>query len=317
MISTASPVYARRRPRATAVALGVAGVVAALLVSGCGSSSVTGIIDPVAKAATASTAAPGYRMTMTMQMTSPALPAPLTASGSGSFDVRDRAGAFTMSMRFPNLPQLKQVLGSDSMQIKEVLKGLTVYLHMPAVLASRLPGAKPWIKVDLAKQAAAMGMSGLSSFGSPMSSDPSQFLQYLRAVSGRVTKVGIATVAGYKTTQYRATIDLSKVANRVPAANRAAVARSIASLESMTHLKQLPVNVWIDGNHLVRRLVLNMNMTVTQGQSMAMAMQMTIPHYGPEPAPSAPPASQVSDISALQSAATGSASSSSSSVSGF
>ena len=97
-----------------------------LVAGGCGSStsstSSSNAADPVAKAAAASAGAPGYRMTMTMQISSPALPKPLTATGSGSFSIRDHAGKFALTMDFGNQPQVAQALGSSTFRIEEIIK---------------------------------------------------------------------------------------------------------------------------------------------------------------------------------------------------
>jgi len=284
--------------------LAAAAAAISLAISGCGSSSVSNALDPVAQAASASTSTAGYRMNLSMQMTSPALPGGITASGTGSFDVRDHAGAFNLRMTLPDVPQLTQVLGSNGLSIQEILSGMVVYVRMPQALASKLPAGKPWVKIDVAKQAASMGMPGLQSLtSSPFSSDPSQLLQYLRSVSGGVTKVGTATVAGFHTTEYKGTVDLSKVADKVPTTNRAAIRQTIQQMENLTHVKSLPVEVWIDNSHLVRKMALQMNITEPTGMSLGMAMQLVIPVYGPQPRPVPPPASQVNDLSALGAAA--------------
>jgi hypothetical protein len=214
--------------------------------------------------------------------------------------VRDHAGSFDMEIHLPDNPQLRSQLGSDTLGLREIIDGQTFYIRMPARLAGRLPGGRPWIKIDLRRQAAAMGVPGMSAMpSSPLSNDPSQLMQYLRAVSGNVTKVGQGTVAGHATTEYQASIQLDREAKLAPAKQRAAVERSIKQIEAITHTKQLPVYVWVDNTNLVRRMVVHMNMTLPTGQPLTMAMQMTIPQYGREPRPSLPPAGQVTDAASI------------------
>ena len=313
MMTNAKAMRARRasRSRIAGVAVGLACIATALASAGCGAS---GVIDPVAKAATNSTGAAGYRMTMTMQMSSPALPSAITATGNGAFNVHGHTGSLNLNMQLPGVPQITQALGSSTLDMQEVMSGTTIYMRMPAAIASHLPGGHPWFKIDLAKFGASAGMPGLGSLmSSPLSSDPSQMLQYLHGVSGSVTKVGTATVAGFPTTEYRATIDLDKVPSQVPATIRSTVQRSIQTLESMAHIKQIPFNVWVDNANLVRQFAMHMNVAVAAGQAMAMTMQVTIPQYGPQPQPTLPPADQVTDLSSLAGAAGGSGSASSTS----
>lgn len=271
-------------------------VSAAVLAGGCGSSSISNAVDPVAKAATISNQAAGMRMRFVLALSLPSLPDQLVGRGSGSFDVPGHSGSLTME--FGGLPQLAALLGSSTIRIQEVIKGLTVYLKLPPSLASssQLKG-RPWMKIDLGRAARAAGVPGLSSLmSSPTASDPSQFLRYLRATSGHVTRLGTQRVDGFQTTEYRATIDLSKVPNAEPTASRAQVRQAVAALEHAAHFRAMPVTVWIDGQHLVRRMAFSFKETV-YGQSLAARMRIDIPQYGPQPPPKLPPPSQVADIS--------------------
>jgi hypothetical protein len=291
----------RRRLTAAIVCAGLP-----LLAAGCGSSassSSTNAGDPVAYAAAASSAAPGYKMTMKMKISSPALPQPITASGTGSFNIPERAGTFNLAMDFSNQPQVAQALGSSTFNVQEIIKAPLVYVKLPASVAQKIPGGKPWMKIDVSKLGAAAGIPGLSSVTSnPASSDPSQFLQYLRAVSGSITKVGSQDIGGVPTTHYRATINLDKVPDALPAAQRKGAQQAIAALEKQTNLHELPVEVWIDGHHLVRQMQLAFAENAG-GQNVNTQITLGIPEYGPQPAPVLPPDSQVNDLGALLGAA--------------
>lgn len=266
----------------------------ALVASGCGAGNV---VDPVAQAATSSNAAPGYRMHMTVQVSAPALPHPFTTTGSGSFDTRDHVGSASMNVNLGNSPQVTKALGGSTLHMQELIDKQVIYIKLPAALARRIPGGKPWLKLNLAAVLAAHGMPGLGSLQSgPGSSDPSQTLQYLRASSGHLTTVGTEPVDGFQTTHYKATIQLDRVANRAPAQQRAAVRQSIAALEKMTGLHQLPVDVWIDGHHLVRRMRMAYTMKLPTGQALNLQMKLDIPQYGPQPVPTFPPAGQTTDL---------------------
>jgi len=209
-----------RRPLALGTLCGVAACTLAL--AGCGAAN---IVDPVAKAANASVGAPGYRVTLSMQMSSPVLPAAITAAGGGRFNVPARSGAFSLHVTLPNVPQIRQALGGSALSIDEVLHGNAIYLKAPPALRGKLPGARPWLKIDLSRASASLPAG--SALASPLSSDPSQYLGWLRAVSGAVTKVGTGTVAGFPTTHYRTRIELERVADRVAPAQRAAARQAV------------------------------------------------------------------------------------------
>ena len=291
----------RRPPRRAAVALAglLAAALSALTLAACGGSSGS-VVDPVAQAATTSTGAAGYRLNFHMKISSPLLPAPLTSTGQGSVNVHPHAASLALALNFGNNPQIIQALGSSVLHMQELLRGTTIYMKLPASISSKIPGfTKPWIELDLAKAASSAGMPGLSSLlNNPASSDPSQFLHYLRATAGKVTKVGTQTVDGVQATHYRATIDLHKVPNAVPPSQRAALRQSISALERISNLRMLPMDVWIDGKHLVRMMQLDFGETV-RGQQLHIAMQLDIPAYGPQSIPPAPPANQVTNLNAL------------------
>lgn len=266
---------------------------AAIALTGCGASNV---VDPVARAATVSNQTQGMQMAFTMRLTTAALPAPIVGSGSGTFDTPSRSGSVNLAMDFGNIPQVAQALGSSTLRMEEIIHGLNVYLKLPSAVNRGAAQGKPWIRINLGRAAQAAGIPGVSSLmSSPTSSDPSQFLRYLRAASGGVTKVGNESVDGFQTTHYKAQIDLDRVPNSFPASSRAQVRQAVTALERVANIHTLPVNVWIDGQHLVRRMAFAFNETVV-GQPISADMRIDIPHYGPQPAPQLPPASQVTDV---------------------
>jgi hypothetical protein len=270
----------------------------ALLLSGCGSSSSSsnGGSDAVAMAATRSTSVSGYRLKMNMQISSSALPSALTATGNGTFDIKDKAGTLSLAMDLGSSPQVTQALGGSTLTFDEILKWPDIYMKLPAVIADRLSSSgKPWIKIDLSKAAAAQGVPGLSAIANnPASSDPSQMLQYLRAVSGDISNQGTEQIGGLNTTHYKATIDLNKVPAAVPASSRAAAQQSIPAMVKLLGKSTLPVEVWIDDQHLVRQMKMSFGSSAN-GQSFTIGMTIDIPEYGPQPAPVLPPADQVTD----------------------
>jgi hypothetical protein len=281
-----SPAVPRRGavPRALIVLAGAVALVAIAFIA-LGSSS-NQALDPVAQAATASANSPGVSVRMAMQIASPSQSTPITASGSGSFDTRDHKGS--MSLTF-NSPQ-----GSQTME--EVLDGPIIYVKLPASLTGSLPlGGKPWVSVDLTKLSGIPGASSLTG----ASSDPTQMLGFLRAVSDSVVAQGTARVNGVRTTHYRAQVDLNRVAAAVPASQRALAQTAVATLESTTKVQQFPAEVWVDRNHLVRRMVMTISPTLPSGQVLTESFTIDFLHYGPQPQPKPPPSDQVTNLNGL------------------
>jgi hypothetical protein len=296
-----------RTNRTGAAIVSIVAVSAALIVSGCGSSGGStgggggGSGDPVAQAASLSNSSGGYKMTFNMTINSSALPQALTATGSGSFNSGNRSGTVNLAMNFGSIPGISAVLGSSNLNMQEIIDGQTFYIKLPSALASKLPGGKPWISINLSQLGAAAGIPGIGSLlNNPTTTNPASMLQYLRAVSGGVTKVATANVNGYPTTEYRATIDFSKYPALVPPAQRAQAQQAIAALQKMVKLKAFPVMVWVDSHHLVRRMQFAFDETVpTSGQSVKTLMTLNMAGYGPQPSPSIPGASQVASANGL------------------
>ena len=110
--------------------------------------------------------------------------------------------------------------------------GSMLYLRSNA-FQSRLPDGKSWIKINVKKLAKEAGLGSLDDL---QQSSPSTPLQALRA-SGKTVKVGTATIAGARTTKYHTIADLEK-----------------EKLADQIGVKRLPVDVWIDGKGLVRKM---------------------------------------------------------------
>lgn len=288
----------RKRPSGLwklAVGAGVLGVLVVVALVAFGSSS-SPLTDPIARAAVLSSSTPGYQMRMAVQVSSPSLSAPITASGSGTVDLRDHATSMSLVIDL-NEPQVAQLLGSSTLQMDLITEGTTVYMRLPAALSAQLSaGGKPWLKLDVSKLS---GVSGLSSLGSdPVTSDPSHILDYLRGISSAVAAEGRQVVDGVPTSHYRAAVSLDRIVNALPSADGAAMQQALSKLEQLVP-GDIPLDVWIDAHHLVRRMAMAISISLPTGQSMDEAVTVDLSHYGPQTRPAAPPSGQVEDFSGL------------------
>ncbi len=274
--------------------------VSAVAIAGCGSSShgaASGgsAAGDIQRAAYVSNRATGYRVAVHLQESASSLGGAVVGAGTGAFDIPRHAGSMTLNLTLPG------ALGAlGPMSVREVLSGQNVYVRLPAIVASKLPGGKPWLQINLAQAGRAAGIQNLTSLmGGPGSTNPGQFLQYLRATAaGGVHRLGSQVVDGVSTTHDRATVDLLKVPQLAPAAQRTAMRQAISGLEKLTGLRTLPVDVWVDSHHLVRRLLLAYRATIS-AQSVSTRMRLDFLSSGPQPAPALPPAGQVTNFSAL------------------
>jgi hypothetical protein len=278
--------------------LAVVGALAFLLLGSGG----TQLGSPIAQAATLSSSAPGFRMHMSMQITSSALDAPITATGTGVVDLRDHASAMSLTMNLGDASQVTQALGSSTLQVDTILNGATAYVKMPAALTSSLgTSGRSWIKVDLAKLS---GLPGLTSLGDgPNTSDPSQTLQMLRSVSGSVVKLGQQRVDGVETTRYQANLSLARLADSLPATDRSLGRQVLSTLQQAAPGGEFPVDVWIDSNHFVRRVVTSLDLSFPSGPNLQEVVAVDVGDYGPQSPPATPPAREVFDATGLAGAA--------------
>jgi ribonuclease HI len=270
----------------------------ALLVAGCGASSSrsTGSAgQAIQRAAYVSSSTAGYRVAISFKEGSTALGGDITGTGTGSFNLPKHAGRMTLNLTLPG-----SLASAGTLTAQEILNGQTVYVKLPTQVSAQLPGGRPWIKINLAAVGRAAGIQNLSSlFDGSGSTNPSDFLQYLRATSsGRVKKLGTGSVDGYSATHYRATIDLTKAASAAAPAERANMRQAVATLQKLTGLRSIPVDVWVDSQHLVRRLTMAYTVHAS-GQSLGTQIRLDFLSYGPQPVPKAPPAGQVTDAGAM------------------
>jgi hypothetical protein len=300
--STAAPVQATqawpapRRVRSKLVAIGaavMAVVGAAFVLLGSGSTKLT---DPIAQAATLSSNTAGYRMHMSLDMSSPGIPS-ATGVGDGSVDLRDHLATASVTLNFGS-NAATQALGGGRMRIDEILDGSTIFMKLPAAAMPVLGAAgKPWVKFDLTTLGHGPASSSLGS-GSAMS-DPSEVLRALRSASSSVVTEGRQRVDGIQTTLYHAELNLDQIAKVLPSADRA-VAQG--ELQRALGAPTLPIDVWIDSRHLVRRMQMTLDATLPGGQLLHFGMTADLSDYGAQPRPALPPAAEVHDISALASA---------------
>jgi hypothetical protein len=278
----------RRTPPALA-ALACAGLLAAL--SGCGSSrAVSGAIDPVAQAAEATTHADGAQLAMHVSVEPAAGGAPLTIAGHGDIDFKDREAELFMTVE--GLPSsIAQKLPAGGLAMTELLSRGTIYLGSP-VFGTKLPGGAKWVKLDLGKAASNLGLDPQTL--SSGQTDPSEYLQFLKAGGGTIHKLGGETVRGVATTHYRGSIDLAKAAALIASKNKGKKT-AIEKLTAQLGTDSLPMEVWIDSRHMVRKLSLSPSVNAS-GRHIGMKIEEELFGFGPTPAVNLPAAGEVYEL---------------------
>jgi hypothetical protein len=279
--------------RRTLSTIGVcaAAVAGAAALSGCGASST---IDPVAQAADVTSQQQGAQISLLEQLTGPGLPAGTTISGTGY--VNEPARETLLTLDLSKVPGLGGA-GAGSSTATLEMHYPTLYMRFPA-LTGELPAGKTWIKLDLGAVAKSAGIN-LSQLSSSGGIDPTQYLSYLRASGTQLTTVGPETINGVATTHYRTTIELSRVVDALPAADRASAEAGIAQLEKTSGIHAIPIDVWVDAQHRVRREQFTLSVNSPTAQGVQISVRVDYLSFGPTPPIVPPPASSVFDLTGL------------------
>ena len=237
-------------------------------------------------------------MHMTVQVTSSAISSPITATGNGVVDLRDQASSMSLTMNLGNDPRIVQALGGSNLRMDMVTDGSAIYVKLPAALTGSLPtSGKHWIEVDLSKLSSVPGLSSLA--GNPTAGDPRQILQSLRSVSNRVVDEGSQRLNGTATKHYHAQLSFSHLADALPSAERGAATKALSALQQALPTDGLPVDVWIDAQHHVRRVVMALDVNAPTGPSLQETVTVDLDRYGPQRRPLAPASDDVFKLNGL------------------
>ncbi len=216
------------------------------------------------------------RMEMVMSMEAPGLQGAFDLTASGAFDLANQRGRMTM-----DYSGLLEALGPQAaaaegfLPDKILFDELTIYIHFPG-LDQVIPDAKPWVRMDLGEVSAQQGLDPdlLGQFGQ---SDPTQLLAWLQATGTSVSEVGSETVRGVPTTRFSASVELNSVSELLPEDQQAAYTAQLGQLAAQTGLTELPFDVWIDEQALVRRVATELRIEDTTGFGAgAGTMSMTV-----------------------------------------
>jgi hypothetical protein len=271
-----------RRGRRAGIAAGFAIAVAAAVTAGCGGGSSDALaLDPVAAAATKTQHAGAARIRFALAFSAPQVHGGelLRLRGVGAID------GTSSELTLGGLPS-----GTSMKEISVAQDGhYALYLQL-GVLASRLPGGKHWIQLDLSKLGKSAGLD-LGKLLSGSQLQPSDLLSMLATEGAEIRRVGPATVDGTATTHYRVTIDTAK----------ALQARGLTSpllVGVVAQMPNVPEDVWIGKDGLVRRVRVSFGLTQS-GQPVRFGMTMDLYDYGTHVTIAAPPSSDVYDATQL------------------
>ncbi len=258
--------------------LGAIVVIAALLV-------VPGLLNrggqnPVAAAAEATSNAPGVRITFTGGSQGPGA---MSIRGRGVLNGETDRAAIQMSATGSTAG------GVQSFNLEEILDEGDVYLSS-AELGAAFGGSARWL---LMRSEVFGDLLQSDASGVGMSSSPTQQLDALEDASYQVADVGQERVNDVATTHYRALIDIGKLTDEL----KGEVSGKLGDMidRSMEQISSATVDVWIDGDGLLRRETSSSAM----GSLGSFTMTMDFSHYGIRPDIQVPSGSEVYDVTPL------------------
>ena len=153
--------------------------------------------------------------------------------------------------------------------------------------------------VSIAGTGYADALDSVSDFGLGEFPSPDELLDFLADV-GSVEEVGTETLRGVETTHYAAVIDLEAVLDTLPAAEFASLESELLE-RGLTSLPNIPVELWIDGDGLIRKVALKIDFSdfdLAGGDELPGAMSLVIEFFAfdDEVVIEAPPAGEVTPI---------------------
>lgn len=260
--------------RAGRYLIALAGV--GVLAAGCGTVHAGQARTPdVLTAAVSHTSTQTARIVVTTAMQTQGMSVSYTATGE--FDFVHSRGMITMAA---------------PIDMTELFVPPKAYVKVSG-LGSTLPHGKTWLAIDTKNAGAASSMLG--PFGS--TDNPADLLASLTAIAGSERNLGRAFVRGVAVTEYQVNIDPAKMAAKVPASERTSFQQFVQSLGKGA----IPVDIWVDGQNMVRQVRLSLHMPASIGGSAGLGnfrLSETIDFYdfGVPVRVSAPPASQVTSM---------------------
>jgi hypothetical protein len=257
-----------------------------VLMGACGSPSggTQGDALQIISAAATKTAAAGtssVEMTMDMEV----MGTSIQMVGTGENDLDAQQSHMTMESTAGDLPGMGE--------FEVVTDGAKVYMKTPDGFPGIAAGDKPWTMLD----ATDMG-GGAFGFGQP-SGDASQFLDYLKGVSGDIETLGTEEVRGVNTTHYKAMMDFEKVLDEA-ASQKEEMEATLDQLKSQLGTTEMPIEIWIGDDGLLRRMTISFSTDGEAGDpSMKMSMSIEMFDFGKPVQIEIPPASEVSKATDL------------------
>jgi hypothetical protein len=210
-------------------------------------------------------------VTFQMAMTSTVAGQRSSVTGSGAI----KGTSARLSMRLRAQAMTARI---DAILLQEAGK-YVMYMRSP-VFQSQLPRGKSWVRLDLSKHSADLGVDFTSLINASQTFAPLEHGLVSTTQKGRVV------IAGAPTTRYRVVVDVERAARAVPT-----FGRQVLAIQRATGIRlgRLPYDVWIGSDRRIRR----MSFTMPAPGAGKTVQTMTFLAFDEPVTIAAPPRSQV------------------------
>ena len=218
------------------------------------------------EAAEATRAVDSQKVSMTIAMAGVPLLGDVKMSVDGAFD--NSTGRGTMSLDMSEF--MGGLMGNgDDARIDMILDGNDVYVRSP--LFSKLGNSDAeWLK---GKASDLESEDSGSTMAPGMGSDPAAYLDFLKATGNGLEEIGREDVRGVSTTHLRTTLDLQKMIDDAPAAEKEKLKKDLEGLGAGNGFDTIPADVWVDDDGYVRRTTLTFDFSTLPAQDGDVSMK--------------------------------------------
>ena len=232
--------------------------VGAVVLVGCGAEEaakdVKETVDPVAEAADKMAKSGGARVDGDMSVRMGNLTIPMRMDGAVSFE--DRLGQFVMDYGEGGIPgvtaeEMEVARREADFPVKTIMGTEETYLSTPSILRKGKEDGVRWVKFDHSEvdEEGNLDLAGVNQMSEV---NPDAMLRFLRTVAD-ARETGKGSIDGAPTTRYTATVDMRDYPDTVEPERREAAQRTVDILIKAWGSPTHTVNVWIDGDGLIRR----------------------------------------------------------------
>jgi hypothetical protein len=252
--TTRSPLYAAGVTAILAAALAgcaAAGSGTSATNSGASSAAPASPLDAVKLAAKTTGGATSFTGTISVQAT-----AKSGASGTGDVSMNatmaEQLHPLLAEMQFESISAAGQTLPGG---MAEVITPSNVFLKW-SVLTQELHTSKPWLVIPVSALSKSSGVNLSQLFSQATNSSPLNTSQLLSGATG-VRKVGTTAIGGVPVTEYTGTVSLVKGMQFLAGSAKSSMEKQISAAGLTTGT----FKVWVDGQSVMRKLVMTENGT--------------------------------------------------------